>query len=398
MTTRISEAADAPDTPTAPGGDPAARTPRAPQEADVPGSGLLDLPPQAQPDPDAYVQAAMEWHFSSETGSRYWLERARTLDFDPRTEVRTHEDLRLFPNVAAELRHVPAADLIPRGYGPRPDVVGIFESGGTTGAPKRVVLMRDWLERMLAASNANLDAHGFPRGADWLGIVPSGPHIVGEFFRRSAATHGRYGFSIDLDPRWVKKLIALGRVREAGEYAEHVLDQAEFVLRSQEIGVLTITPSLMERLAQRDDLVELVNEKVRAIRWGGTQLDPDSRYLYRTEVFPEVDLCGNYGSTMMLGVAGERPGLPDDGPCVFDPLSPYVTFSVVDPDSGRPVAYGERGQVLVHHVSKSFLLPNNLERDLATRVEAPQGRVGDSVADIAPVATFENEAVIEGVY
>ncbi|MGW1188323.1 phenazine antibiotic biosynthesis protein [Streptomyces sp. NPDC002559] len=359
---------------------------------------VLDLPADAQPDPDEFVRAAMDWHFNPETGSSYWLERARSLDFDPRTDIKTHADLALFPNVAAELRDVRAQDLVPRGYGPRPDVIGVFESGGTTGAPKRVVLLRDWMGRMLAASNANLDAHGFPRGANWLGVVPAGPHIVGEFFRRTAATYGAYGFSVDLDPRWVKKLIAQGRGAEAGDYAEHVLDQAELVLRSQDIGVLTITPSLMERLARRDALMDLVNEKVRAIRWGGTQLDADSRYLYRTEVFPDTVLCGNYGSTMILGMAGERPGLTDDDPCIFDPLSPYVTFSVVAPETREPVAYGARGQVLVHHVSKSFLLPNNLERDLATRVPAPENTAGDAVADIAPVATFENEAVIEGVY
>ncbi|MGW2823672.1 hypothetical protein ACWC24_22160 [Streptomyces sp. NPDC001443] len=96
--------------------------------------------------------------------------------------------------------------------------------------------------------------------------------------------------------------------------------------------------------------------------------------------------------------AGERPGLPDDVGRVFDPYSPYVTFSVVDPETLRPVGYGDRGCVLVHHVSKSFFLPNNLERDVATRIEPLAGRAGDAVADIALVATFENEPVIEGVH
>lgn len=359
---------------------------------------VLDLPFDVRPDPDEFIRAAMDWHFGPETGSRFWLERAEHLDFDPRTDVRTHQDLKLFPNVAAELRDVPVADLVPRGYGPRPDVVGVFESGGTTGAPKRVVLLRDWYSRMVRLSNANLDAHGFVRGADWLGIVPTGPHLVGELFRRSAATHGRHAFTVDLDPRWVKKLIAEGRGQEAGAYAEHLIDQAALVLRTQDIGVLTITPPLLERLARREELVDLVNAKVRAVRWGGTQIDPDARRLYRTEVFPDTVVCGNYGSTMMLGVAGERPGLADEDPCVFDAPAPYLTFSVVDPETLAEVGYGERGRVLVNHVSRSFLLPNNLERDLATRVPARPGQVGDSVADLAPVATFEDEAVIEGVY
>ncbi|MFI6638961.1 phenazine antibiotic biosynthesis protein [Streptomyces sp. NPDC050504] len=359
---------------------------------------VLDLPVGVRPEPDELIRAAMEWHFHPDTGSRFWLERAATLPFDPRRDVRTHEDLRLFPNVAAELRDVRAEDLVPRGYGKTPDVVGVFESGGTTGAPKRVVLLRDWLERMLHWSDANLDAHGFPRGADWLGLVPTGPHIVGEYFRGSAATHGRHGFTVDLDPRWVKKLLASGRGADAGAYAEHLVDQAGTVLRTQDVGVLTITPPLLERLARRDDLAELVNEKIRAIRWGGTQLDPDSRHLYKTEVFPETALCGNYGSTMILGFAGERPDLPEDSGCVFDAYDPYVTFSVVDPDTLTPVPYGERGRVLVHHVSKSFLLPNNLERDTAVRTAPLPGHTGDAVADIAPVETFEDEAVIEGVY
>ncbi|MFF8648022.1 phenazine antibiotic biosynthesis protein [Streptomyces griseoluteus] len=359
---------------------------------------ILEPPHGTRPDPDAFVQAAMAWHFDPDTGSPFWLKRATAFDFDPRRDIRTHADLARFPNVAAELRYVPAADLVPRGYGDRPDVIGVYESGGTTGAPKRVVLLRDWLERTLHWSNEALDAHGFPRGADWLGLVPGGPHIVGEYFQRSAATHGRYGFRVDLDPRWVKRTIAEGRGPEAGAYAEHVIDQAAEVLRTQDIGVMTITPPLLERLARRDDLVDLVNDKVRAIRWGGTQMDADSRHLYRTEVFPDTVLSGNYGSTMILGFAGERPGLPDDGPCVFDTLDPWVTFGVVDPETGRPVPYGERGRVVAHHVSKSFLLPNNLERDLATRVRPPEGGIGDSVADIAPVGTFENETVIEGVY
>jgi hypothetical protein len=113
----------------------------------------------------------MQWHFGPETGSPFWLKRAESLPFDPRTDVKTHADLVLFPNMAAELRDVPAQDLIPRGYGRSPDVVGVFESGGTTGAPKRVVLLRDWLERMLHWSNLNLDAHGFVRGVDWLGLA-----------------------------------------------------------------------------------------------------------------------------------------------------------------------------------------------------------------------------------
>src|ERR1700741_3354361 len=92
-------------------------------------SSVLELPFDVRPDPDEFIQAAMDWHFSPETGSRFWLERARSLDFDPRADVHSFADLTRFPNVTDELREVRAADLIPRGYGEHPDVVAIYESG-----------------------------------------------------------------------------------------------------------------------------------------------------------------------------------------------------------------------------------------------------------------------------
>jgi phenylacetate-coenzyme A ligase PaaK-like adenylate-forming protein len=358
----------------------------------------LDVVFDVQPDPDEFIQAAMEWHFGPTTGSPFWLERAKTLDFDPRTDVMSFDDLTLFPNVTNELRDVRAEDLIPQGYGPHPDVVGVYESGGTTGAPKRVVILRDWWDRMVALQIAHLEARGAPRNCNWLALLPSGPHMAGAMVRWHAAAMGGVPFTIDMDPRWVKKLIAAGNAEQARVYAEHLIDQAAFVLQTQDVGVLFSTPPLLERLARRDDLVELVREKVELIEWGGAHMDADSRQLYRTEIFPGVTLDGGYGSTMVLGGAPERMDLTDDDPCIFDPPSPYITFSVVDPDTRSTVPYGERGQVVMNHVSKSFLLPNNLERDMATRIEPLEGQVGDSVADVTPVKEFDNETVIEGVY
>lgn len=155
---------------------------------------------------------------------------------------------------------------------------------------------------------------------------------------------------------------------------------------------------MLEKLARRDELVALVRKKVRAIMWVGTQMDVDTRHLYRTEVFPETILCSGFGNTMLLGHTCERPGPTDDDPCVYDPFSPYMSFTVIDPTTGQPVDYGERGQLVMHHVSKSMFMPNNLERDYGTRIRPLPGQVGDSVADIAPVQLFDDEVVIEGVY
>src|ERR1700723_4626470 len=109
---------------------------------------LLDVPRSAPvDDPEAYLRAAIAWHFGEETGSAFWLRTARTLNFNPLSDINTFADLRLFPNLLSELRSIPIEDLIPRGYGsqgPQAPVPQIFEFGGTTGAPKRTVPLPDW--------------------------------------------------------------------------------------------------------------------------------------------------------------------------------------------------------------------------------------------------------------
>jgi hypothetical protein len=163
------------------------------------------------------------------------------------------------------------------------------------------------------------------------------------------------------------------------------------------VGVLAITPPVLERLAVDDELTDLVRDKARAIIWAGAHMDAGTRDVLGSEVFPGLPLIGFFGSTMMLHSCGQRV-TEDAGECVFDPPAPFITFRVVDPDSGKQVEHGARGRVVVNHVSGSFLLPNNLDRDEATRVPGPRGQVGDSLADVTPVQVFDGEAVIEGVY
>jgi phenylacetate-coenzyme A ligase PaaK-like adenylate-forming protein len=364
----------------------------------MPETTVLDCAVGEIPDCEELIQAAMHWHFDPATGSAFWLRKALTLDFDPRRHIHSLADLARFPNVVDEFRAVPYEDLIPRGYGQHPDIAGVFESGGTTGPPKRVVYLADWFDRLMTWMVGWADARGQPRDVNWLAIVPSGPHFFGLQAREAARRRGGYAFMVDFDPRWVKKSITAGRLDEVGRYADHLLEQAEFILRSQRVEILMTTPPIIERLTRSDRLVDLVNASVRAIQWGGASMDADTRHLLRTEVFPGIDLAGGYGSTMVLGSALERPGLRDDDPCIFDPFSPYVTFAVVDPESGREVDYGQRGQVVMHHISKSMFVPNNLERDTALRIRGPAGHAGDSVADISPVAVFGDQVIVEGVY
>jgi acyl-CoA synthetase (AMP-forming)/AMP-acid ligase II len=347
-------------------------------------------------DADEFIRGAIRWHFDPATGSPFWLAKASSLGFDPRVDVRSVADLRLFPNVVDELRHVRPEQLIPRGYGDSAEIVGVYDSGGTTGAPKRVVFLDDWLQRMITHMLEPLDRLGVPLGLNWLGMLPTGPHAVGHFIGMAARARRGLMFTIDLDPRWVRRLIVSGQHAQAEAYIDHLVEQASHVLLTQEIGVLMTTPPLLERLARRDDLLAAITENVRLIMWGGAHLDADTHDLFRNEVFPGIPLHGVYGSTMIMGGASQRLG--DTELPTFDGFGPYITFSVVDPVSLEPVPYGVRGQVVTNHVSKSMLLPNNLERDTAIRVPALPGQPGDSLADLAPVQVFGDEAVVEGVY
>ena len=206
---------------------------------------LLDLPRTAPPpNSEAYLQAAIAWHFGADTGSPYWLRTAKNLDFNPLTDVRTFADLRLFPNLVNELRDVAAEELIPRGYGTPAPIPLIFESGGTTGAPKRTVQLPDWVAQVVQWQTEDVDTAGFFGGRGFLCLMPSGPHGVGYFSRVVSAQLGSTCHTVDVDPRWVKKLVA-HNAAEASAYVDHVLDQAKCILRSQDIANLHTSPPLL---------------------------------------------------------------------------------------------------------------------------------------------------------
>ncbi|MGZ4576181.1 MAG: phenazine antibiotic biosynthesis protein [Mycobacterium sp.] len=357
---------------------------------------LLDVPRSVPvADPEAYLRAAIAWHFGADTGSPFWLRTAQTLDFNPLTDVTTFAGLRLFRNLVNELRGVPVEDLIPRGYGASPPPPQIFESGGTTGAPKRTVQMPDWVAQVIDWQTEDFAAGGFLPGRGFLCLMPSGPHGVGYFSRLVSERLGATFHAVDIDPRWVKKLAARNAGAEVAAYIDHVIEQAVLVLRTQHIGNLQTTPPLLEAIARNDEVVGLINDQVRYVLLSGAHVDADTLDLLR-DIFPSTTITMAFGSTMVLSQAVTE--ITDDGSFVFHPRTPYVVFWVVDPGTGERVPYGQRGQVAMNHVSKGMFIPNNLERDMATRMPGPAGELSDSVTEVRPVPTFEGEAVIEGVY
>lgn len=236
---------------------------------------------------------------------------------------------------------------------------------------------------------------GFVGGSGLACLMPSGPHGVGYFSREVSRRLGSACHSVDLDPRWVKKLTARGAAAEVSMYVDHVLEQAQFILQTQNVANLHTSPPLFDAIARNDRLVDLVNDRIRYVLLSGAHVDVDTLELLR-DIFPQNTITVAFGSTMILSQAITRSA--PEGEFVFHPRAPYIVFWVVDPDTGERVGQGQRGQVVMNHVSKGMFIPNNLERDSAIRMPGLYGQIGDSLSEVAPVATFEGEVVIEGVY
>jgi phenylacetate-coenzyme A ligase PaaK-like adenylate-forming protein len=349
-------------------------------------------------DVDELVREMMQWHFGAATGSPFWLELATKLPFDPLRDVRGWGDLALFPDVTAQWRDVPVRELIPRGLLGGPGQLRVFESGGTTGRPKRIVESTHALE-IIPWVSAMLDAHGVPDAGDWLYIGPTGPHIVGRSLDVLARHRGSLCFYVDLDPRWVKRCVRDGDTATAARYIDHVVDQARDVLRNQDIRVLFTTPPVLEAICGRPGVLDLVSAKARAVIWAGTSISAETLRLLEEEIFVDAKLIGLYGNTMM-GIAPQRPREPEDEQlCVFQPHHPFCRIELVDPgDPDRIVEYGERGQVRTTLLAKDFFVPNLLERDTAIRVRPTARYPWDGVADVAPLVVPGGSSVVEGVY
>jgi acyl-coenzyme A synthetase/AMP-(fatty) acid ligase len=313
--------------------------------------------------------------------------------------VTSRADLALFPDVSDEWKEIPAADLIPRGCRADDWAFQVFDSGGTTGRPKRVVEATSRREGVKWVSEV-LDRHGVPAvdGGNWLHIGPTGPHIVGRSVGLLAQLRRSLCFFIDFDPRWVKRCVRGGDTDSVVRYVDHVLDQAMDVLHRQQVTVVFLTPPLLEAICQRPAAYNLLAEHAKAIIWAGTSMSAETLRLVEDDLFPDTAVVGLYGNTLM-GIAPQRPRRPDDDqPCVFQSFHPTCTIELVDPaDTERPVPYGERGQVKFSLVSRDMFVPNCLERDTGIRVPPVAGFDWDGVAQVEPLPGTGSEVVV-GVY
>ncbi|HJZ12885.1 MAG TPA: hypothetical protein VJ521_12080, partial [Acidobacteriota bacterium] len=259
---------------------------------------------------DAHVREMVAWHFSPETGCPFWLDFAKKLSFDPREKLHGYDDLKLLSHFQDSwLRGGPVRRWIPKALKDKPAYV--FETGGSTGVPKSRINIEDFQIDYEMFSNT-LSDKTFQRGSDWLMLGPTGPRRLRLSIEHLAQYRGGICFLVDLDPRWVNKLIKNGRFQELDAYKSHVVDQGLNVLRAHEnIKCLFTTPKLLEALCEK---INLVKYGITGIFCGGTEMNAQFHRFAREELVPGIDFVPTYGNTLM-GLACHKP---------FDPADNYA--------------------------------------------------------------------------
>jgi phenylacetate-coenzyme A ligase PaaK-like adenylate-forming protein len=341
---------------------------------------------------DAHVREIVAWHFSPETGTPYWIEQARAAGWDPRREVRGFADLARFAHFDGEaLRREPHERFVPRAYEGLPFT--IFETGGTTGLPKQRIGWEDYKLDYAAFSDTLSDA-AFPRGGYWLMVGPTGPRRLRLAIEFLANHRGSSCYFVDLDPRWVKKLIARRETAQAKAYMEHVVDQATVILRKRKVDALFTTPKLLEAIAER---TSIPGAGVKGVFCGGTTMDPQTvRFLCEEVLEGKTQLVPVYGNTLM-GLAHSRP-LDDTYSITYYAPQPRAVLRVVDgEDTARTVGYDEWGRVELTTLTKELFMPRFLERDEGKRRPPAPGYPWDGVAEVRPYGA-EAQTIVEGVY
>jgi len=343
---------------------------------------------------DEHVREMVAWHFDPQTGCPFWLDYAGKLDFDPRKEIGGFDDLKILGHFEDEwLRGGPVRRWVPKALADKSWYV--FETGGSTGVPKSRMNHSDF-QTDYEIFGDRLSDETFPRGADWLMLGPTGPRRLRLAIEHLCQYRGGICFHVDLDPRWVGKLVRDKRLQEMEEYKAHCINQALTILRAHDnIRCVFTTPKLLEALCEK---ISLVKQGIRGIFCGGTEMNAQFNRFAREELVPGIDFVPTYGNTLM-GLAAPKPFDPADNYAItYYPPLPRAVFEIVDPDDlDRTVDYDQRGRVLLTTLTHEFFMPRFPERDEGTRARPCEAYPWDGVRDLGLLTSLK-QSVAVGVY
>src|SRR3954463_15504767 len=309
----------------------------------------------AQENLDAHTREIVKWHFSPETGAPFWLDWAKQAGWDPRKEVQKYADLVKFGHFEDDkLRGGPVTRWIPKGLAGKPAYV--FETGGTTGIPKSRVVVDDFRIDYEQFSD-NLPDQYFPKKSNWLMLGPSGPRRLRLAVEHLCQYRGGICFCLDLDPRWVVKLIKKGWMEHLKAYQEHVIDQALTILSANhEIKCMFTTPKLLDALAGRlaKDGTTIAKQGITGVFCGGTEMTSQwIRFAIEELLGPNVYTAPTYGNTLMGLAASDMPTPADGYKINYYAPQPRAVAQVVDfDDPNKVVEYGQSGRVMLTTLTK----------------------------------------------
>ena len=348
---------------------------------------------------DAHVREIVQWHFDPATGCPFWLERAKQFDFNPLTDVKGYADLGRFGFFEDEwLRGGPVERWVPKGIAGKP--IYVFETGGSTGVPKSRINYEDFRIDYSNFSDT-LPEDKFPMGSNWLMVGPSGPRRLRLAIEHLAQHRGGICFMVDLDPRWVIKLIKKGWTEHLNAYKDHVIDQAITILGAgHDIKCMFTTPKLLEALALRLEETgsSLHKAGITGIFSGGTEFTPQWNRFAHEELLDGAYMTPTYGNTLM-GLAASAPSGPHNNYKIsYYAPQPRAVTEVVDlDDPTKVVDYGQTGRVKLTTLTREFFMPGFLERDEGER-EPPYSRYPwDGVSGVRPYRELAATTTV-GVY
>jgi hypothetical protein len=384
----------------------------------VTGATLEEKVKNARKQLDEHFVEIVRWHFSPETGTPFWLEKAKEFKFDPLKDIKSFDDIKLFPYFEDEwLRGGPVRRWVPKAYANRG--IYVFETGGTTGLPKSRIVIDDFKIDYEMFSETLPDQY-FPRGSNWLMLGPSGPRRLRLAVEHLAQYRGGICFCVDLDPRWVVRCLKDRKIAEANAYKEHCIDQALTILAGgHDIKCMFTTPKLLAALDEAlrsgklEDKYRSLGKPVpsgglRSIKAagitgifsGGTEFTPQfTREAYEEMLDNgEVYMTPTYGNTLM-GLACSKPIGPEDGfKITYYAPQPRAVIQVVNPKNyDEIVPYGATGRVLLTTLTKEFFVPRFAERDEGEREPPYEKYPWDGVSGVRPFSELAATTVV-GVY